>query len=61
VIAISTSPHATAEWLCSRCGSTNRKFVGAGTTQTVDRCVSCHAKHEVTKGARPVRWDAKPL
>jgi len=59
VIAISTSPHVTAEWQCTRCGSTNRKFLGAGTTQATDRCVSCHAKHAITAGARPVRWDAR--
>lgn len=61
MIAVSTSPHVTAEWQCSRCGSTNRKFVAVPTTRTVDRCVSCHAKHEVTPGARPVRWNARAL
>ena len=60
MIAVSTSPHVTAEWQCTRCGSTNRKFVGADVTRTVDRCVSCHARHEITRGARPVRWGAKP-
>lgn len=61
MIAVSTSPHVTAEWQCARCGSTNRKFVGASITKTVDRCVSCHAKHEVTPGARPVRWNARAI
>jgi hypothetical protein len=61
MIAISTSPHVTAEWQCSRCGSTNRKFVGSAITKTIDRCVSCHARHEVTAGIRPVRWNARPL
>ena len=56
--AVSTSPHLTAEWQCTRCGATNRKFVSAATTQTMDRCVSCHTKHVVTRGARPVRWNA---
>ena len=60
MIAVSTSPHVTAEWQCTRCGSTNRKFVALTQTRTQDRCVSCHAKHEVTRGARPVRWEAKP-
>jgi DNA-directed RNA polymerase subunit RPC12/RpoP len=60
-IALSTSPHLTAEWQCTRCGSTNRKLVGADTAKTVDRCVSCHAKHEVTRGDRPVRWSARAL
>ena len=59
MIAISTSPHVTAEWQCTRCGSTNRKFLGARMTQATDRCVSCHAKHTITAGARPVRWDAR--
>jgi hypothetical protein len=57
----SSSPHVTAEWLCTRCGSTNRKFVPAATGKVVDRCVSCHAKHELTPGDRPVRWNARAL
>ena len=61
MIAVSTSPHVTAEWQCTRCGATNRKLVGAGTARTRDRCVSCHAKHELAPGPRPVRWNARPL
>jgi DNA-directed RNA polymerase subunit RPC12/RpoP len=61
MIALSKSPHQTAEWQCSRCGATNRKFVAADITVTRDRCVTCHAKHEVTAGARPVRWNARAL
>lgn len=49
----------TAEWLCTRCGSTNRKLVSSDTTATTDRCVTCGAKHEVTPGERPVRWNAR--
>jgi hypothetical protein len=49
----------TAEWLCTRCGSTNRKLVSSDTTRTDDRCVTCRAKHVVTPGERPVRWDAR--
>ena len=60
MIAVSTSPHATAEWQCTRCGTTNRKFVALTVARTLDRCVSCHARHAVTRGTRPVRWDAKP-
>ena len=60
MIAVSTSPHVTAEWQCARCGATNRKLVAAGTRRTLDRCVSCHAKHELAPGARPVRWNAQP-
>ncbi len=58
--AVSTAPHVTAEWQCTACSSTNRKFVPAGTTRTVDRCVSCRLRHVVTPGPRPVRWNAEP-
>jgi hypothetical protein len=61
MIAVSASPHQTAEWQCSRCGATNRKRVAADITVTRDRCVTCHTKHEVTAGARPVRWNARAL
>ena len=46
MIAVSASPHQTAEWQCSRCGATNRKRVAADITVTRDRCVTCHARHE---------------
>jgi len=49
----------TAEWLCARCGSTNRKLVSSDTTRTTDRCVTCRARHEVTPSERPVRWEAR--
>jgi len=49
----------TAEWTCTRCGATNRKLVPVDTTRTRDRCVTCHARHEVVRGERPVRWDAR--
>ena len=54
-------PAITAEWTCTRCGSTNRKLLAEGTTSTTDRCVSCGPKslHTLTPGERPVRWDAK--
>ena len=61
MIAVSSSPHVTAEWQCTKCGSTNRKFVPAGTTKALDRCVSCHTKHELAPGVRPVRWKASAL
>ncbi len=48
----------TAEWICTRCGATNRKLVPAGSLETVDRCVTCHAAHRVQADARPVRWKA---
>ena len=53
-------PMQTAEWLCTRCGSTNRKLLVATERATQDRCVSCHVKHELTVGERPVRWNARP-
>ena len=49
----------TAEWLCTRCGATNRRLVPADATRGQDRCVTCHAHHELTEGERPVRWDAR--
>ncbi|HEU5357715.1 MAG TPA: hypothetical protein VFU45_01250 [Gemmatimonadales bacterium] len=49
----------TAEWICTRCGTTNRRLVSEETRATADRCVNCHARHDVTINDRPVRWDAK--
>ena len=49
----------TAEWICTRCGATNRRLVPAKATTGEDRCVTCHARHLLTEGARPVRWDAR--
>ena len=54
-----TTTAVTAEWLCTRCGSTNRKLVPTGTTSTRDRCVACHAAHIIEPGRRPVRWNAR--
>jgi len=50
----------TAEWICTRCGSTNRKLVDEGATTSLDACVTCHAKHVITAETRPVRWSARP-
>ena len=49
----------TAEWICTRCGATNRKLVAAGTAKASDRCVTCHARHVVEADDRPVRWKAR--
>lgn len=49
----------TAEWLCTRCGSTNRRLVAAETARVEDRCHHCGARHIVEPGERPVRWDAR--
>lgn len=49
----------TAEWICTRCGATNRLLVAEETTQAEDRCLSCHSLHQLTKDTRPVRWRAR--
>jgi hypothetical protein len=49
----------TAEWICTRCGSTNRKLVPMATSEIIDRCVSCKTPHLIRASTRPVRWDAK--
>jgi DNA-directed RNA polymerase subunit RPC12/RpoP len=54
-----TTAAETAEWICTRCGATNRKLVPVRTTRTIDRCVTCHAEHVVEPNTRPVRWDAR--
>ncbi len=48
----------TAEWQCSKCGTTNRKLVQAAATEATDRCVSCKSKHKIVEDSRPVRWNA---
>jgi hypothetical protein len=54
-----TVPATTAEWICTRCGATNRKLVPLRATSVVDRCVTCHAGHIVEVDERPVRWKAR--
>ncbi|HEX5385573.1 MAG TPA: zinc ribbon domain-containing protein [Gemmatimonadales bacterium] len=54
-----TVPAETAEWNCTRCGTTNRKLVPAGTSRTTDRCEHCGARHVLMRGDRPVRWTAR--
>ena len=53
-----TVPAVTAEWNCTRCGTTNRKLVPLGVVRAVDRCTHCKAKHTIAEGERPVRWTA---
>lgn len=50
---------ATAEWLCTRCGTVNRKLVQGGERQAVDRCLTCHSRHVLKPSDRPVRWTAR--
>jgi len=49
----------TAEWQCTRCNATNRKLADSTEREIRDRCVTCHQKHLVTPGTRPVRWTAR--
>ena len=51
----------TAEWICTRCGSTNRRLVADGVTRASDRCYSCGTRHEIWAEQRPVRWSARPV
>jgi hypothetical protein len=53
------TPAITAEWICTRCGATNRKLVPIRLTRTADRCVTCHSAHVVEADHRPVRWKAR--
>ena len=50
----------TAEWICTRCGSTNRRLVPAGVTTAEDACLRCHTLHVIQAETRPVRWSALP-
>jgi hypothetical protein len=54
-----TTAATTAEWICTRCGATNRKLVPVKLTRTGDRCVTCHAEHLIEVDDRPVRWNAR--
>ena len=36
-----TVPATTAEWICTRCGTTNRKLLAATTSTAKDRCGHC--------------------
>ena len=49
----------TAEWICTKCGSTNRRLVPFLSVLAEDRCVSCHTKHSIAADSRPVRWTAR--
>jgi DNA-directed RNA polymerase subunit RPC12/RpoP len=49
----------TAEWLCTRCGTSNRRLVAEDTDKAVDRCQHCGARHVIRPGARRVRWESE--
>jgi hypothetical protein len=51
----------TAEWICTRCGSTNRRLVPDDAERAADVCVTCHTAHEIQRDERPVRWRARPV
>jgi hypothetical protein len=53
-----TVPGVTAEWNCTRCGTTNRKLVPLGVARARDRCTHCKSKHTIAANERPVRWTA---
>jgi len=54
-----TVPATTAEWICTRCGTTNRKLVATTTSTAKDRCGHCRIAHVIEPGERPVRWDSR--
>jgi len=58
--SVARAPRVTAEWQCTKCGVTNRKFLPAGTPVAQDRCVTCHSRHTIWPGDRPVRWYSEP-
>lgn len=47
----------SAEWICTRCGTTNRTLVKPG-QEPNDRCVACRTRHRLEPEPRPVRWKA---
>ncbi len=52
-------PAVTAEWNCTRCGTTNRALVPLALRWTTDRCLHCGARHRIEPDERPVRWRAQ--
>ena len=58
-MTVMSVPAVTAEWNCTRCGSTNRKLVPADAISSRDRCNHCRTWHIVERDVRPVRWSAR--
>lgn len=50
---------STAEWNCTRCGTTNRKLVPLSAERSTDRCTHCGARHTIEPDTRLVRWLAR--
>jgi DNA-directed RNA polymerase subunit RPC12/RpoP len=49
----------TAEWNCTRCGTTNRILVPLTIGRTSDRCAHCRTRHIIEPDTRRVRWLAR--
>lgn len=49
----------TAEWNCTRCGTTNRKLVPLVDERATDRCTHCGTRHTLERDVRRVRWLAR--
>jgi transcription elongation factor Elf1 len=49
----------TAEWNCTRCGTTNRKLVPLTDQRATDRCAHCRTRHTIEPDTRRVRWVAR--
>jgi transcription elongation factor Elf1 len=49
----------TAEWNCTRCGTTNRKLVPLTDQRATDRCSHCRTRHTIEPDTRRVRWVAR--
>jgi DNA-directed RNA polymerase subunit RPC12/RpoP len=49
----------TAEWNCTRCGTTNRKLVPISDERSTDRCTHCGTRHVIEPNSRRVRWLAR--
>jgi hypothetical protein len=54
-----TTAALTAEWICTKCGASNRKLVMSEITETEDRCYHCKAAHRIQAAVRKVYWTAK--
>ena len=50
----------SAEWICTKCTTTNRAYVKSATTTVTDKCISCKARHTIKRGQTQVRWEATP-